>query len=41
MVTHYGESKDNEIVRRRSWAAIDDSAKKHMLSLKIVKRQKR
>ncbi|XP_026811955.1 rho guanine nucleotide exchange factor 18 isoform X3 [Rhopalosiphum maidis] len=34
------ESKENEIVRRRSWAALDDLTKNHMHSLKVVKRQK-
>ncbi|XP_029347397.1 rho guanine nucleotide exchange factor 28 isoform X3 [Acyrthosiphon pisum] len=40
MAKHCGESKENEIIRRRSWAALDDLTKNHMHSLKIVKRQK-
>ncbi|XP_060837758.1 rho guanine nucleotide exchange factor 18 isoform X3 [Rhopalosiphum padi] len=40
MAKNRTESKENEIVRRRSWAALDDLTKNHMHSLKIVKRQK-
>ncbi|XP_022175854.1 rho guanine nucleotide exchange factor 18 isoform X2 [Myzus persicae] len=40
MAKHCAESKENEIIRRRSWAALDDLTKNHMHSLKIVKRQK-
>lgn len=41
MVTNCVESKENEIMRRKSWAALDDLTKNYMHSLKIVKRQKR
>lgn len=41
MVTNYVESKDNEIIRRRSWAALEDLTKNYMRNLKIGKRQKR
>ncbi|XP_025413121.1 rho guanine nucleotide exchange factor 18 isoform X2 [Sipha flava] len=40
MVTNCVESKENEIMRRRSWAALDDMTKNHMNSLQIVKQQK-
>lgn len=41
MVTNCIESKENEIMRRRSWAALDDLTKNRMHNLQIVKRQKR
>lgn len=41
MVTNCVESKENEIMRRRSWAALDDLTKSHMHNLQIVNRQKR
>jgi len=41
MVSNCIESKENEIMRRRSWAALDDLTKNHLLSLQIVKQQKR
>jgi len=41
MAKHCTDSKENEIIRRRSWAALDDLTKNHMHSLKIVKRHKR
>jgi len=41
MVTNCVESKENEIMRRRSWAALDDLTKNHLLSLQILKQQKR
>ncbi|CAH1716617.1 unnamed protein product [Aphis gossypii] len=40
MAKNCTESKENEIIRRRSWAALDDLTKTYMHSLKIVKRQK-
>ncbi|XP_029347400.1 rho guanine nucleotide exchange factor 28-like [Acyrthosiphon pisum] len=39
MAKHSADSKENEIIRRRSWAAIDDLTKNHMHSLRIEKRQ--
>lgn len=41
MITNCVDSKENEIMRRRSWAALDDLTKNHLLSLEIVKQQKR
>lgn len=38
MVTNCVESKDNDIMRRKSWAALDDLTK---YSLQIIKQQKR
>lgn len=41
MVTNCVESKENDIMRRKSWAALDDLTKSHMFSLQIIKQQKR
>lgn len=41
MITNYIEPKENETMRRRSWAALEDLTKNYMHSLKIGKRQKR
>lgn len=41
IVTNSGESKENETMRRKSWAALDDLTKNNMFNLQIVKRQKR